>query len=357
MIREANRESLSPSQPATTPKISTWAIILAGGEGATMRPFIKTWLGDDRPKQYCAFVGSRSMVQHTIDRVSGFVPAERTILVIRAGHRRFLDDALNGNRPALVVEQPADRGTAAAVFLALAHALEQDANATALILPSDHFIHPEEPFVRYAATACLLAAHVRDHMVLLGALPEKAETEQGWIMPGPESRLKDPDLAECGLLPVTNFHNKPGIKQAMHLLVQGGLLNTMITAAGGQFLWALGRRLIPRMVSRFEMLRRALRAVHGGTVDKMHATMALESVYQDLEEADFSRDLLEQARSWSLVLPMDDVLWSDWGRPERIMGSLDRLGRQLFVNGEPSDADLRPAPPEKAKAGILDRHG
>lgn len=322
------------------PKIAPWAIILAGGEGERMRPFIKTWLGDDRPKQYCAFVGSRSMVQHTLDRASSFVPRERTILIIRDGHRHFLDEALNGDRPGLIIEQPADRGTAAAVFVALAHVLNQDAGATVLIMPSDHFVHPEERFVRYAARACLLAAHLHGHMVLIGALPERADTDHGWIMPGPARGLKDPGLAECGVLPVAAFHEKPSAKEAMHLLEHGALISTMVTAAEGQFLWALGKRVLPRMMSRFEAFRRGLQAASDGAADAMLAATSLNDLYQDLEAVDFSRDLLEQARRWSFVLRMDDILWSDWGRPERIMGSLDRLGRQLFtqeIHGDPGD--------------------
>jgi mannose-1-phosphate guanylyltransferase len=45
-----------------------WAVILAGGEGERMRAAITSWLGTHRPKQYCSFVGSRSMLEHTVDR-------------------------------------------------------------------------------------------------------------------------------------------------------------------------------------------------------------------------------------------------------------------------------------------------
>ncbi|MCA9422537.1 MAG: hypothetical protein KC592_16065, partial [Nitrospira sp.] len=45
-----------------------WSMILAGGEGERTRPFIERWLGYPKPKQYCTFVGNRSMLQHTLDR-------------------------------------------------------------------------------------------------------------------------------------------------------------------------------------------------------------------------------------------------------------------------------------------------
>jgi mannose-1-phosphate guanylyltransferase len=47
-----------------------WSIVLAGGDGVRTKTFIRTWLGHEKPKQYCVFVGSRSMFQHTLDRAA-----------------------------------------------------------------------------------------------------------------------------------------------------------------------------------------------------------------------------------------------------------------------------------------------
>ena len=53
-----------------TSSVSLWSIILAGGDGERTRPFIQEWLGVAVPKQYCTFVGTRSMLQHTWDRAN-----------------------------------------------------------------------------------------------------------------------------------------------------------------------------------------------------------------------------------------------------------------------------------------------
>ena len=47
-----------------------WSIVLGGGDGGRMTDFIQRWLGYPRPKQYCTFVGDRSLFQHTLDRAS-----------------------------------------------------------------------------------------------------------------------------------------------------------------------------------------------------------------------------------------------------------------------------------------------
>ena len=55
---------------------------LGGGEGERLSPFIQRWLGHHRPKQFCTFVGSRSMLQHTLDLAGRLTQPERKVTVI-----------------------------------------------------------------------------------------------------------------------------------------------------------------------------------------------------------------------------------------------------------------------------------
>jgi hypothetical protein len=45
-----------------------WSIILAGGDGERISADTHRWKGRAIPKQYCAFAGKRSMLQHTLAR-------------------------------------------------------------------------------------------------------------------------------------------------------------------------------------------------------------------------------------------------------------------------------------------------
>ena len=67
-----------------------WSIILAGGNGERLKPMVQRWLGRHRPKQYCTFIGTRSMFQHTVDRSDRIVSPQRRVTVIARDHR---DDA------------------------------------------------------------------------------------------------------------------------------------------------------------------------------------------------------------------------------------------------------------------------
>ena len=72
------------------------AIILAGGDGARLRSLTRAIAGDDRPKQFCPVVGDGTLLDQTCRRV-----------------------ALADCAPDAIVTQPANRGTAPAIFYAL----------------------------------------------------------------------------------------------------------------------------------------------------------------------------------------------------------------------------------------------
>ncbi|MDC4225334.1 MAG: NTP transferase domain-containing protein [Candidatus Manganitrophus sp.] len=63
-------------------KGNLWAVVLAAGEGTRMNQFIRSSYGLCSPKQYIAFTGKRSMLQHTLDRVAQLIPPERTRIVV-----------------------------------------------------------------------------------------------------------------------------------------------------------------------------------------------------------------------------------------------------------------------------------
>jgi mannose-1-phosphate guanylyltransferase len=42
-----------------------WVVILAGGEGFRLRPLTRSISGDDRPKQFCAVVGTETLLGDT----------------------------------------------------------------------------------------------------------------------------------------------------------------------------------------------------------------------------------------------------------------------------------------------------
>lgn len=297
------------------------ALILAGGRGARMQPVIKRWLGCDIPKQYCTFVGSRSMIRHTIDRATSLVKGRDCITIIAPEHRAHYQASVGDEFDGQLIEQPSDRGTAAGILLPMAAMMNADPAATVVILPSDHFVYPESRFLGILSSACELAERHIDRLILLGAEATRPETDYGWI------RLGTPLEASGPLYGVSSFHEKPTVEAATELYEEGAVWNTFIMAAKVRTLWTLGWRYLPEFMVRLEVLRDVQRAVRANRAQSIHEAMATDKLYDLVQAADFSKDVLQRAMPRCAVIPMNGVEWCDWGRPERVHATLQSMGK------------------------------
>lgn len=302
-----------------------WSIILAGGEGTRLSSLTIRRFGEHRPKQYCAFLGERTMFDHTLDRALAFSGPRRVVTVLGRGHMRFLrqDAPLYGQ----VIEQPANRETAPGIFLPLAYVLAHDADAVVSIFPSDHFISPKSLFIEYVDRAASVAEQACDKIVLAAAVADRPEPEYGWIQQG------DCAVDDCDLRTVLQFHEKPDAALAARFHDQGFLWNTFNMSVKASTLWALGWRHEPEMMARFERLRDAVGTAREGRT--------LAEIYEGMPLVNFSKAILERAVTSTLVMPLTGVEWSDWGKPERIQETLER--RRVAL------APSRPAPQAAAR--------
>ena len=326
VVPAARSHPANPGQPR-------WGIVLAGGDGVRMRSLISYWLGEERPKQYCTFVGHRSMFEHTIDRACNLVSEKHVVTVIGRGHRKFVDEPTNRRPTGLILEQPCNLGTAPGVFLATTFVLAEDPEATVVLLPSDHFVHPESRFCDHVNRAFELAEKHTDMLILVAAIPDRAETGYGWIDPS-GTRVNAGNTLPHGLTKVKHFREKPGVDEARGLLQKGSLWSTMVVAVKARTLWSLARQFLPEIAYRFGALLAVLRAVREGRLGAQYQAAALMRLYEDLAPADFSKDILQRVPYLSLVLPMDGVDWCDWGHPQRVTETLARLGQRPVFGPE-----------------------
>jgi mannose-1-phosphate guanylyltransferase len=103
-----------------------WGIVLAGGEGERLRPFVQASFGTDAPKQFCTFCGRRTMVARTLMRAQRIIPRERLLLSATAHHRRYVLDSVSSQAAGTVLFQPLNRDTAPGILLPLVHVLHRD---------------------------------------------------------------------------------------------------------------------------------------------------------------------------------------------------------------------------------------
>ena len=61
-------------------------IVLAGGEGRRLQPFVYRLKGVNLPKQYVNFLGSRSMLEMTFERTEKLISPNHLFTVVNQGH-------------------------------------------------------------------------------------------------------------------------------------------------------------------------------------------------------------------------------------------------------------------------------
>ena len=86
-------------QPDGASAIAPWAIVLAGGEGVRLRPLVRQFCADERPKQFAKIVGSKSLLRHTLDRVSLKIPPSKTVISPCRAHDEYLELKNSPRRP------------------------------------------------------------------------------------------------------------------------------------------------------------------------------------------------------------------------------------------------------------------
>ncbi|MBS0149655.1 MAG: hypothetical protein JSR31_01865 [Nitrospira sp.] len=293
-----------------------WSIVLAGGEGARVQPLVQRWLGYGKPKQYCTFVGTRSLLQHTLDRADQLTAADRKMVVIGRSHAWQAWPQL-GRRPSgTVVLQPADRDTAAEIFFPLTYIKARDAQATVVVYPSDHFVYPERRFLDSIRCVIRTAERLSDRLVLLGVTPDGLDLDYRWIQPGERFDWSLSDRIRA----VKALVNEPTVEEADAALAVGALWDTSIVAAKVEALWQAGWQCFPELMSAFERLL--------GVIGTSYESKTIEAIYEHLPAYNFSSKLLHRIPEQLVLVEMTGVLWSDWGRPERIANTLRRIGRK-----------------------------
>jgi mannose-1-phosphate guanylyltransferase len=279
-----------------------WSIVLAAGEGTRVRHLAIDEHGTPVPKQFWKLDGSRSLFRATLDRIRPLVPAARTVPIVAQAHTSFWIPEMCDVPRENVVVQPSNRGTAAGILLPLLRILGRDPGAIVVLTPSDHWV--EEEFVLRSAIAdALHDVRARsDRVVLLGMVPERIDSEYGWIVP--EATAGDTVSA------VAEFSEKPDSEASQRLVERGAVWNSMIAAARGETLLQLFEAATPDLVRRLAAVQ-----------DDLDSRL-LETVYEWLPIHDFSRDVLERCTGWLSVLTVPPCGWTDVGVPHRLTRAL-----------------------------------
>jgi mannose-1-phosphate guanylyltransferase len=289
---------------------STWAVVLAGGDGSRLRDITRTAAGEVVPKQFCSLLRKTCLLEDAIGRAQAVASAQHICSVVAEQHRRWWSGALDSVPEHNIFTQPKNCGTAYGILLALLQIERRAPNSVVVLLPADHYLRDETTMARSLRTAANLAADNQDLTYLLGVEPDHPDPELGYIVPSEPCR--DAPVS------VLRFAEKPSAEQALELIRAGALWNTFIFAGSVQALLGL-------FEGQFAATAKAMRQALELSQSERNGCVALQRLYADLESRDFSRDVLEHHEHLLRVLRMPSCGWTDLGTPKRVAETLRGL--------------------------------
>lgn len=280
--------------------------ILTGGSGLRLWPLSK----ENFPKQFLNFGDGESLLQKTLKRIATFPGAKEIVLSTNETYAPLVKLQAEKiglwNRCHILIE-PHQKNTAPATALAVKYIEETiGADEPILILPSDHFISPEDRFYDYLRKG-EAAALQEKKIVLFGVQPHKPETGYGYVRLGPH--------LQNDIYSVSQFCEKPDLKTATEYLSTGNFLwNAGIFTFTVQTFWAEMKEHAPAI---FDMCEKGLKYF-------------LQN-FQQLTNISIDYALMEKSSNIA-ICPMD-LNWSDVGSWDNVYEILEKDQNQNVTIG------------------------
>lgn len=308
----------------------TWVLLLAASEPAPLKlPSVHSGCASI-PIHFSSWDGIRSLLDNAIERAHALAPRERICVVIRSARRRRLQKSQPAFTDRNIFEQPRHRGTANDILLAMLNILERDPWARVVVLPTEHYVRDELALAGSLCLAATVKLRGADDLVLIGIEPDEADGECDYIVPG--GWLID------GTRRVQRIIDRPETTQARDLVACGALWDSHIFAARAVTVLGLLRARLPDLVDQAET---AL------ACDMSHEArgFALRELYERVPVIDFSRAIVQSAKSGLRVIAAPNCGWADVSTPQRVAAT----SHSLVYAGTDQEATSRRAAPQRQR--------
>jgi len=275
-------------------KDNRFAVIMAGGRGERFWPLSTA----ARPKQVLSLVGGRPMLAQAVDRLKGFIPPERILIITSASLVDVSREAVPELPPANVIGEPCGRDTAAACALGAAVVKARCAEGTFCILTADHVIRKIDRFLQILEHGFTVAER-GESLVTIGIKPTFPSTGFGYIDCG--EVLSDGDVR---VFKARRFVEKPDAKTAETYMQSGHYLWN-----SGMFIWKADTLLAA--LRQFEKPVYDMAAAMLPVVDTPAFEAGLTAEYNRLGRISIDYAVMEKAPN--IVTAAGDFEWYDVG--------------------------------------------
>ncbi|HCY77395.1 MAG TPA: mannose-1-phosphate guanylyltransferase [Ignavibacteriales bacterium] len=274
-----------------------FAVIMAGGVGSRFWPRSKK----KTPKQLLKIFGDQTMIQATVNRLTGLVDKENIYVITNELQRPEVVNQLPEVPLENIIEEPFGRNTAACIGLASVIIKAKEPDAITIVLPADHIIKDEEKFKHTLLNAARYANDSRG-LVTIGITPTRPETGYGYI------QINDKQVAE-NIFPVYTFAEKPNYATAVRFVESGDFLWN-----SGMFIWRTDvildeiKNLMPDLYEGLVSIEKSLTS--------SNFKEELKSVYAQLKKISIDYGIME--KSSKVFLTKGSFNWSDVGSWEEV---------------------------------------
>lgn len=280
-------------------------IIIAGGQGTRLWPVSRR----KNPKQVRPFLGQKTLLNKTFERLLRVVPKEHIFLSTTKDLLAEAKKETPGILECHISAEPTRRDTAAALGLALCRLYGEDKDSAFVYINSDNYVKDEEEYARILRLGERVIEKNPKQVLLIGVKPEYPEIGYGYIRTGEEFQTYGNDA----VYEIVRFVEKPDLEKAKIFLQEKNYFwnPTLIISKTAHFL-SLYRKHLPAMFEKLQAIADCLGTAAEGEI--------IEKIFPQINPISIDYGILEKEKGM-LVLPAA-FGWADVGHWKAIWSLL-----------------------------------
>ena len=297
-------------------KTNLHLLIMAGGKGERFWPQSR----EKMPKQFLSLKGNQSLIEETVDRLQGLVPASQIWILTNEKHVALVQKKCPQLKKSQILGEPIGKDTAPCIAVAAALMAKKNPEAVMVVLPADHTISPKQKFHEIVKEGAEVAS-TSDALITLGIPPKTPNTGYGYI----QIKKLIPFSGKNRFFQVHAFKEKPDLKTAKKYLQKGNFYWN-----SGIFIWKVEtilkqiQKFLPNIYKHSQLIQKAWGKANQQTV--------FRSAFNAFEKISIDYGVLERAEK--VFMAKAPFEWDDLGSWGSLSNYLPQDKQGNAVSGE-----------------------